>query len=211
GLCGIGACNAFGASKIFAVEVSATRLQMVKKFAPKAILLNPTEVDVVKKIQEATEGRGVDVALEIAGNAKATQTAKATTAKAAAAASKVASTAPTNAKDATAKAKDATYTVVGLGVLGLNKVQAQIQGLLKAVRSDDLAGRIKTQASDVAKATTDTVAKADERFEAVITKVEERFEPLEEKLPAQARDLSRKAREAGRSVRSQVRSKVLSD
>jgi threonine 3-dehydrogenase len=75
GLCGVGACNAWGASKIFAVEVSPTRLQMAKKFAPKAILLNPTEVDVVKRIQEETEGRGVDVALEISGNAKATQMA----------------------------------------------------------------------------------------------------------------------------------------
>jgi len=142
--------------------------------------------------------------------AKATEAAKATTAKAKDAASKVASSAPTSAKDATAKAKDATYTVVGLGVMGVNKIQAGVQDLLKAVRSDDLTDRLKAQASSAAKVTTATVAKADERIEAVITKVEESYQPYEERLPGQVQDLSRKARETGRNVRAQVRSKVLS-
>jgi threonine 3-dehydrogenase len=75
GLCGIGACHAWGASKIFAVEVSEDRLKMVKQFAPEAILVNPTKVDAVKTIMDGTEGRGVDVSLEISGNAKAAQMA----------------------------------------------------------------------------------------------------------------------------------------
>ncbi len=75
GLCAIGSSYAFGASKLFAVEVSQDRLNMVKQFVPNAILINPTKVDPIKTIIEQTEGRGADVVVELTGNAKATQTA----------------------------------------------------------------------------------------------------------------------------------------
>jgi threonine 3-dehydrogenase len=72
---GLGSITAWGASQIFAVEPVETRLKMVPQFAPEAVLVNPTKEDAVKTILEATEGRGVDVSIDISGNAKAIQMA----------------------------------------------------------------------------------------------------------------------------------------
>jgi threonine 3-dehydrogenase len=73
GLMGLGSITAWGASKIFAVEPSETRLNMVPKFAPNAVLINPAKEDAVKTILEATDGRGVDVSIDISGSAKGIQ------------------------------------------------------------------------------------------------------------------------------------------
>ena len=73
GLMGIGSINAWGAKKIFAIEPSETRLEMVPLFAPDAVLIDPTKQDAVKTILNATEGRGVDVSIDISGNPKAIQ------------------------------------------------------------------------------------------------------------------------------------------
>jgi len=73
GLMGLGSINTWGASKIFAVEPSETRLKMVPQFAPDAVLINPAKEDAVKKILDATGGRGVDVSIDISGNAKGIQ------------------------------------------------------------------------------------------------------------------------------------------
>jgi threonine 3-dehydrogenase len=43
--------------------------------APEAVRLNPREEDVVQAILEATGGRGVDVSIELTGNAAATRQA----------------------------------------------------------------------------------------------------------------------------------------
>jgi len=75
GLLGLGSIAAWGASKIFAIEPSATRLNMVHQFAPEATLLNPAKEDVVKVILEATGGRGVDVSIELSGNPRAAKMA----------------------------------------------------------------------------------------------------------------------------------------
>ncbi|MDP7415707.1 MAG: zinc-binding dehydrogenase, partial [Dehalococcoidales bacterium] len=75
GLMGLGSIAAWGASKIFAVEPAAARLNMVPRFAPDAVLINPTKQDAAKTILEATGGRGVDVSIDISGNAKAIQAA----------------------------------------------------------------------------------------------------------------------------------------
>jgi len=73
GLMGLGSICAWGASRIFAVEPSETRLNMVPKFAPKAVLINPTKQDAVKTILDATGGRGVDVSVDISGSTKGIQ------------------------------------------------------------------------------------------------------------------------------------------
>ena len=65
---GLAAAAFWGASRIFAVEPNAYRLDMARKLVPKATLLNPSERDEVKAILEATAGRGVDVSLEISGD-----------------------------------------------------------------------------------------------------------------------------------------------
>jgi len=148
--------------------------------------------------------------------AKATQAAanatSMATATAKSAAAKVTAAAPTNAKDAASKAKDATYTAVGLGVMGLTKIQTHARELVKSVNAGDVSSivdSVKDQVDTAAKATTKSVAKADEAVEAVIVKVEDSFSPYEERLPAQAQELARKARATRRSVHDKFRAKVL--
>ena len=75
GLMGLGSITAWGASKIFAVEPAEFRLKMVPKFAPDAILINPTKEDAAKTILKATGGRGVDVSIDISGSARGIQDA----------------------------------------------------------------------------------------------------------------------------------------
>jgi threonine 3-dehydrogenase len=73
GLMGLGSIHAWGANMIFAVEPAETRLNMVPQFAPNAVLLNPAKEDAVKAILNSTDGRGVDVAIDISGDPKAIQ------------------------------------------------------------------------------------------------------------------------------------------
>ena len=75
GLFGIGAVAALGARKVFAIEPVPIRLAMAPQFAPDATLLNPAKDDVVEAILDATDGRGVDVSLEISGSTQATKMA----------------------------------------------------------------------------------------------------------------------------------------
>ena len=137
---------------------------------------------------------------------KAASTGKATTAKAQTAAKSTAK----KASDATPRsAKDAVNTVVGFGVMGVNKVQAGARDLLKSVKADELGSRISKVVDQATETAKSTGKQADERIEAAIVKAETAFEPYEEKLPAQVRDLSRKTRETSAKVREQVRTKVL--
>lgn len=71
----LGAVAAWGATKIFAIEPSQYRLNLARKVVPNAIYLDPTKQDVVKTIREVTEGRGVEVSIELSGNVKAARTA----------------------------------------------------------------------------------------------------------------------------------------
>ncbi|MBA7626727.1 L-threonine 3-dehydrogenase [subsurface metagenome] len=68
GLFAIGAVTAFGATKVFALEVASKRLAMARQLFSSAILINPKEQDPIKTITEATDGLGVDVAIELSGN-----------------------------------------------------------------------------------------------------------------------------------------------
>jgi len=67
----LGAVAAWGATKIFAIEPIDYRLNMASKLVPNATFLNPTKDDVVKTILDVTEGRGVEVSLEISGDTEA--------------------------------------------------------------------------------------------------------------------------------------------
>ncbi len=75
GLLGLGSIAAWGATQIFAIEPVPSRLNMVPRFAPNAILINPTKTDAAKAILKSTKGRGVDVSIEISGNGKAVRMA----------------------------------------------------------------------------------------------------------------------------------------
>ena len=71
----LGAVAVWGATKIFAIEPNQYRLNMARRLVPGATFLDPTKDDVVKTIRDATEGRGVEVSIEISGNAKAAKMA----------------------------------------------------------------------------------------------------------------------------------------
>lgn len=57
--------KAFGAVSVFAVDINEEKLNLAKQYG--AISLNPKSVDVVREIKKQTEGRGVDVAVEMIG------------------------------------------------------------------------------------------------------------------------------------------------
>lgn len=67
GLFSVGVARVSGAAEIFAVGRHPFRLEIAKKMGAD-IVLNEHEVDVVDAILTATEGIGVDIALEMAGS-----------------------------------------------------------------------------------------------------------------------------------------------
>jgi len=74
GLMAVVAAKAFGASAIYVSDLEPIRLEAALKLgATKAI--NVREQDAVAAIQQLTGGRGVDVAIETAGNPRALQSA----------------------------------------------------------------------------------------------------------------------------------------
>jgi len=65
GLSAIQLARAFGARDVFAVEINPAKLAIVKKLG--AIGIDAAKVDAVKELKRLTNGRGVDVALELIG------------------------------------------------------------------------------------------------------------------------------------------------
>jgi len=61
-----------GARQLFVTEVNPYRLTMARRILPEAVVLNPTVDDVEAIVAEATEGRGVDVAIELSGSQSGT-------------------------------------------------------------------------------------------------------------------------------------------
>jgi threonine 3-dehydrogenase len=72
GLMSIAVAKACGSSTVFATETNEPRRRMAKKMGAD-VVLNPTEVDTVARIQADTGGTGVDVLLEMSGNPAAIQ------------------------------------------------------------------------------------------------------------------------------------------
>jgi len=70
GLMAIGVAKACGCSTLFATEINPHRLALARKMGADEAM-NPTEMDVVTRVREATGGTGVDVLLEMSGNPKA--------------------------------------------------------------------------------------------------------------------------------------------
>jgi len=65
GLSAIQLARAFGARDIFAVEINPAKLAIAKRLG--AIGIDAAKVDAVKELKRLTNGRGVDVALELIG------------------------------------------------------------------------------------------------------------------------------------------------
>jgi 2-desacetyl-2-hydroxyethyl bacteriochlorophyllide A dehydrogenase len=69
GLCAVQAATAAGAAQVIAVDTVAERLEMAHSFG--AIPVHLTEEDPRAAVKEATQGRGVDVAIEAVGDPRA--------------------------------------------------------------------------------------------------------------------------------------------
>jgi threonine 3-dehydrogenase len=72
GLMSIAVAKACGSSTVFATETNEHRRAMAKKMGADMVL-NPAETDAVPRIKSETGGTGVDVLLEMSGNAQAIQ------------------------------------------------------------------------------------------------------------------------------------------
>ncbi len=69
GVCAVGLCKAAGAEKVIAVGRHDSRLKFAKEFGADLLLNGKGEgVDVKKEIMDATDGKGADVFLEMAGS-----------------------------------------------------------------------------------------------------------------------------------------------
>lgn len=73
GLFSIAVAHALGATQVFASDISEFRLELAQKMGATRAF-NPTKDDVPNEIREMTQGRGVDVVLEMAGNERALKT-----------------------------------------------------------------------------------------------------------------------------------------
>ena len=110
-------------------------------------------------------------------------------------------------KGATDFARDAAYVAVGLGVLAYQRAQVQRVELAHRLSRDfdiDLDKRI----SDVRGGGGKGIHQLDDLAETAVQFVETTFEPIEEKLPPTVSQLTTKAREQAREVRSQIRQLV---
>jgi hypothetical protein len=110
-------------------------------------------------------------------------------------------------KGAADLARDAAYVAVGLGVLAYQRAQVQRVELQTRLSQDfdiDLDKRIGDVRGGVAKG----IHQLDDLAETAVQFVETTFEPIEEKLPPTVSQLTSKAREQAREVRSQIRQLV---
>jgi hypothetical protein len=102
-------------------------------------------------------------------------------------------------------ARDAAYVAVGLGVLGYQRVQVhRVELQSKMNRDFDLDDRLRDVRQGVAKGW----QQIDELAESASHFVESTLQPLEERLPASVTQLTTKAREQARDVRTQIRQRV---
>jgi hypothetical protein len=111
----------------------------------------------------------------------------------------------TLSKGVTDLARDAAYVAVGLGVLGYQRVQVQ-RVELKNKLSQDLS--LEQRLGDVRQGVAKGINQIDELTESASNFVESTLQPLEERLPASVNQLTAKAREQAREVRTQIRQRV---
>lgn len=70
GLMGVNIAKAMHSKKIIAIEINPYRIELAKKLGAH-VVINPLEEDVIKRVLEETNGRGVDVVCEFSGNKSA--------------------------------------------------------------------------------------------------------------------------------------------
>jgi hypothetical protein len=111
----------------------------------------------------------------------------------------------TLSKGVTDLARDAAYVAVGLGVLGYQRVQVQ-RVELKNKLSQDLA--LDQRLGDVRQGVAKGIHQIDNLAESATNFVESTLQPLEERLPASVTQLTTKAREQAREMRTQIRQRA---
>ncbi|PKK99218.1 MAG: L-threonine 3-dehydrogenase [Tenericutes bacterium HGW-Tenericutes-2] len=67
GLMGVNIAKAVGSKKIIAIEVNDYRIKLAKELGAH-VVINPLKEDVIKRVLEETDGKGVDVVTEFSGN-----------------------------------------------------------------------------------------------------------------------------------------------
>ncbi len=117
------------------------------------------------------------------------------------------------------KAKDAIYTIVGLGVMGAQKINVaakaartkvdetfDTEGLNAAVKSTtaDINAAVKSTSADFTSSVKRTAATVDAKVNEVIAMAEAIVVPYEEKLPAATREVAAKVRAMSTAARAKV-------
>ncbi len=122
------------------------------------------------------------------------------------AAAKVREFAATNS--AAKKAKDAIYTIVGLGVIGAQKINVAAKAARtkvdETVDTEGLNAAVKSNTADITSAVKRTAATVDAKVNEVINKAEAIVLPYEEKLPAATREVASKVRAMSTAARAKV-------
>jgi len=70
GLMAVNIAKVLGAKKVVAVEIDEYRIQMAKELGAD-VCINPIKEDVIARMKEETDGKGIDVACEFSGNKQA--------------------------------------------------------------------------------------------------------------------------------------------
>jgi hypothetical protein len=108
-------------------------------------------------------------------------------------------------KGVTELARDAAYVAVGLGVLGYQRAQVQRVELQNRLTKDfSLDQHLSGVRSEVTKG----ITQLDELLESATQFIESSMAPLEQQLPAAVTQMTTKAFEQAREVRSQIRQRV---
>jgi hypothetical protein len=111
----------------------------------------------------------------------------------------------TLSKGVTDLARDAAYVAVGLGVLGFQRAQVQRNELQNRLSKDfSLDQHLSGVRTELHKG----VKQLDDLLESATQFIESSIQPLEQQLPATVTQLTTKAFEQSREVRSQIRQRV---
>jgi len=100
-------------------------------------------------------------------------------------------------------ARDLAYVAVGLGVLGYQRAQVQRVELQNQLAREQHLSEVR---AEVIKG----IAQLDELLETATQLIETSIRPLEEQLPTAVTQLTTKALDQSREVRSQIRQRVAS-
>jgi len=111
----------------------------------------------------------------------------------------------TLSKGVTDLARDAAYVAVGLGVLGYQRAKVQRVELQNRLSQDF---SLDQRTDDVRQGVAKAFQQIDGLAESAAHFVETTLQPIEEKLPPTVTQLTSKAREQAREVRTQIRQLV---